>query len=267
MSPPDTVPSDGPRLLGDVGGTHARFAWQDQAGAAITRVRVYPSADFPSLQDGVRHYLADMAQPVPPQAAIGIANPVHGDQVQMTNHHWSFSIQALQQALGLQRLVVVNDFVALALAVPTLAPGEWQPLAGAAQPGEGAPIALIGPGTGLGVAGLLPQQGRWTAVPSEGGHATLSPETEREWQVVQWLQARHGGHASIERAVSGPGLVNLYQALRTLDGVDRPDGPPAAPPPSPADVTERARYGSDPTPRRPWPCSWPCWAAPPATWP
>jgi len=263
MSPHLTGSAPGARLLGDVGGTHARFGWQAHAQAAIEQVRVYPSQAFDNLQDALYQYLADIGQSTPAQAAIGIANPVQGDLVQMVNHDWSFSVQALQRAMGLQRLVVVNDFVALALAVPTLGPGEWAHLGGGAQarpappdgqadpvppgaqgprrpPGpDSGPLAVIGPGTGLGMAGLVCHDGRWTALPSEGGHATLGPETEREWRVVQWLQNQHGGHASIERVVSGPGLAQVYQALRALDGLAPTE------PPSPAEVTERATAGHD----------------------
>ena len=107
-----------PRLLGDVGGTNARFAWQAAPDQALSDVRALAAADHPSLEAAVRAYLQAGEHPAPVDMAFGIANPITGDQVRMTNHHWGFSIEALRQALGLRRLVVLNDFTALALSLP-----------------------------------------------------------------------------------------------------------------------------------------------------
>ena len=230
--------ADGPRLLADIGGTNARFGWQAGPDAPITHVHTYACAQSPSPLAAMRRYLADMAHTAPRLAAVGIANPVTGDAVNMTNHHWSFSVKALEAALGVERLVVINDFEALALALPALDAHETVQIGGG-EAVPGAPIALIGPGTGLGMAGLVAVDERWVAIAGEGGHATLSPETPREMAVAQWLRQRFG-HASVERAVSGPGLVWLYEALAELDG-ESPESTLAA-----ADVAERAHAGTDP---------------------
>lgn len=227
-----------PRLLGDVGGTNARFALQHAPGAALTDIRTLSAKEHPSLEVAMRHYLHLSGDVVPVEAAIGIANPVVGDWVQMTNHHWAFSIEAMRQTLGLKRFVVVNDFTALALSLPSLRAHEWHQLGGQA-PRERAPMGLVGPGTGLGVSGLLPVgENGWVPLAGEGGHVTLSPVTPREWAVVAWLQARFG-HASVERAVSGQGLENLYQALCALDGVSE------APALTAAQVSQRGLAGDD----------------------
>ena len=216
------APEGFPRLLGDVGGTNARFAWQEAASAPLTDVRALPAADHPSLEAAIRHYLQSGGHAAPVDMAFGIANPVVGDQVRMTNHHWGFSISALQAALGLKRLVVINDFTALALSLPDLKPQDLRQVGGTAPALPRAPMALIGPGTGLGVSGLLPTpQGGWVPLSGEGGHVTLSPTTERETLVARWLHTRFG-HASAERAVSGQGLENLHQALCAADGVAAP---------------------------------------------
>jgi glucokinase len=232
-------PSDShPRLLGDVGGTNARFAWVAGAGAAPTHAATYACADHASLQDAFAHYLREQALPAPRWAAIGIANPVTGDRVQMTNHHWTFSIEQMRRQFGLERLLVINDFTALALALPALAPGELRQVGpGAVVPG--APIALIGPGTGLGVSGLLPRADGRGEVPvnGEGGHVTLPALDAVEHAVVEILRRRYG-HASAERALSGPGLANLHAALCEIDGV-APAGLDAAA------VTAAALAGSD----------------------
>jgi glucokinase len=222
-----------PRLLGDIGGTHARFAWQADATSAISDASSYRCDQHDTLLSAVRQYIAEQGKTSPRAGAIGIANPVTGDAVRMTNHHWSFSISELQHELGLQRLLVINDFTALALSLPALTPEDLRPIGGGTAV-VGAARALIGPGTGLGVSGLLPATcGAGVPIHGEGGHVTLAPDNELESAVVLALKKRFG-HASAERALSGPGLVNLYGALCEVDGHP-------AEPLDPADVIERSR--------------------------
>ena len=227
-----------PRLLGDIGGTNARFAWKADPAALLADVATYPCADHPTLEQAMRRYLSERGRPAP-WCAIGIANPIVGDRVQMTNHHWSFSISEVKQALGFERFLVLNDFTALALSLPDLLPSDLRRVGGGA-PVPDAPLGLIGPGTGLGVSGLLPARNGRNAIPvnGEGGHVTLAATDALEESVVRLLQRRFG-HASAERALSGPGLVNLYGALCEIEGV--PAGDLAA-----ADITSRALSGQDP---------------------
>ena len=235
----DHRPLDGPRLLADVGGTNARFVWAEGPDAGFTHARTLPGAEHASLEAALRAYLRLEGLPVPQAAAIAIANPVGGDQVQMTNHHWSFSVSQLRQRLGLARLVVLNDFTALAMALPTLGADALRQVgAGAAVPGG--PMAVLGPGTGLGVSGLLPGAAGCAPVPlsGEGGHTTLGPLDAREAQVLERLRERFG-HASAERALSGPGLENLYAAVcETLGATPEPLAA--------AEVSRRAMDGGDP---------------------
>uniref|UniRef100_UPI000475429C glucokinase n=1 Tax=Ideonella sp. B508-1 TaxID=137716 RepID=UPI000475429C len=187
----------------------------------------------------MRAYLGETALPVPALAAVGIATPVTGDRVQMTNHHWSFSIEALRQALGFERLRVINDFTALALALPHLPAHELRQVGGgAAQPG--AAIGLVGAGTGLGVSGLLPLGPRWLPLAGEGGHVSLPAETPLEAELVAVLRQRYG-RVSAERALSGPGLRALHQALGVVQGqsVTPADAPEAAA------IVEAALAGGD----------------------
>ena len=225
------------RLLADVGGTNARFAWQAGRGAEITDVLALPTHEHATIADAMAAYLQRTGRATPGECAIAIANPITGDRVQMTNHHWSFSIAALQAQFGFARLKVLNDFTALALALPALRADELQQVGGTA-PVAGTPIALIGPGTGLGVSGLLPDpHGGWVPLQGEGGHVTLAATTPREAAVVAQLTAQHG-HASAERAVSGQGLVDVHLALLRLDGAG--DTPLEA-----AAITEAALAGRD----------------------
>jgi glucokinase len=229
---------DGWRLLGDVGGTNARFALQAGPAAPPEALAKFRCADFESLEAALRQYLAQPGLPVPRQGVIGIANPVDGDHVRMTNHAWQFSIEALRQALGLQKLLFINDFAALALALPTLRPDELRAVGGGAAV-AGAPLALLGPGTGLGVSGLMRgADGRDLVISGEGGHVTLAPADDEEAAVINWLRSRFG-HVSAERAVSGQGLENLYQAWNAVHGR-------SAPSLAAAQITERALQRSDP---------------------
>ena len=205
-----------PRLLGDIGGTNARFALQ-MPGAPPEAVRVLATSDHASLAAAVTAYLEETGPPIAPdQAAIAVASPVAGDHVELTNNAWSFTISETQRALGLAGLHVVNDFVAIALSILKLEPGDARQIGGgAAMPGT--PVGVIGPGTGLGVSGLVPADTGWVPLATEGGHVTLPAVTAREDEVVRWLRDKYG-HASAERAISGPGLVNLHGALCDIDG-------------------------------------------------
>jgi len=205
-----------PRLLGDVGGTNARFGWQATAESGIEHVLVLPCAAHETLEAAIRTYLELKNLPMPREGALGIANPITDDVIRMTNHHWSFSITDMQHSLGLDRLNVINDFTALALALPSI-PAESLVQIGGAAAQPFAPKALVGAGTGLGVSGLLPTDANdhWVAIAGEGGHVTLAAQTETEYRVIELIRQRYG-HVSAERILSGQGLVDLYLALRQL---------------------------------------------------
>ncbi|CAN0619158.1 putative Glucokinase / HTH-type transcriptional regulator [Burkholderia multivorans] len=213
--------ADGPRLLADVGGTNARFALETGPGE-ITQIRVYPAADYPTLADAIRKYLKDVKISRVDHAAIAIANPVDGDEVSMTNHNWRFSIEATRRALGFDTLLVVNDFTALAMALPSLADTQRVQIGGGTRR-QNSVIGLLGPGTGLGVSGLIPADDRWIALGSEGGHASFAPQDAREDLVLQYARTQFP-HVSFERICSGPGIALIYRALAARDGKRVPAG-------------------------------------------
>jgi glucokinase len=221
------------KLLADIGGTNARFALH--ADGKILSDRVLACADYIDIGTAVRSYLSDCSLK-PTEAAFAIAAPLHGDLVRMTNHVWQFSVSALRQELGLGRLIVLNDFTALALALRYLPANELQQVGGG-PPVPNAPIALIGAGTGLGVSGLIPGEGKWFPLQGEGGHSTMTAMDDREASVLSVLRTRLG-HVSAERVLSGPGLMNLYSALCTLDHV-------AASLTSPAEITQHGLSGAN----------------------
>ena len=237
------APFDTPRLLADIGGTYARFAVETAPGrfehAASLRCAEHP--DFHAAVSAYLHGLPAGAMPVMDHAAIAIANPVEGDEVRMTNYHWQFSIEQMRQRLGLSTLVVVNDFTALAMALPRLAPAQRRQVGGG-QARENSVIGVIGAGSGLGVSGLIPllghEHGGYVALGTEGGHTSFAPRDEREIAIL-----RHGltlyAHLSFERLLSGPGLELIHRALCGRAGL-------AAEPLSAPEITRRALDHADP---------------------
>jgi glucokinase len=167
------------RMVVDIGGTNARFALVSAGSPEPRDEKTVRCADFTSLEHAARRYLQDRGNPVVREAALDVAVDPIGDFIKLTNGPWGFSIEQTRRALGLDRLQVVNDFTALALAVPTLRPDEVQSVGGGTAV-TGMPIAVIGPGTGLGVSGLIPASGRFVALQGEGGHTAFSPMNERE---------------------------------------------------------------------------------------
>ncbi|TFW16378.1 glucokinase [Massilia arenosa] len=207
---------DGARLLADIGGTNARFALETGPGK-VEAVDVLACADHATLADAVRAYLAPRAQYGQIRhAAIAIANPVDGDFVRMTNHHWQFSTAAVRTELGFDTLLVVNDFTALASSLPHLRDNEKRQVGGGTAAPDAA-IGLVGAGTGLGVSGLIPCGTRWTPLQSEGGHVTFAPANETEVQILQFAW-REFEHVSAERLLSGVGLELIYRALCAIRG-------------------------------------------------
>ncbi|HEX7647990.1 MAG TPA: glucokinase [Noviherbaspirillum sp.] len=227
---------DGPRLLADVGGTNARFALE-RAPGQIDTIIVLRCADYEEFADACEAYLAQAGNPPVRHAAIDIANPVDGDEVKMTNHKWQFSIEATRRRLNFDTLLVVNDFTALAMALPHLEQSHVQQIGGGkARPGG--VIGLVGAGTGLGVGGLIPTEGRWIALGSEGGHVAFSPMDEREVAILDYCW-KTWPHVSAERLVSGPGIEMIYKALAAY----RKQNPAAIGTP---DIVQRALSGADP---------------------
>ncbi len=229
--------SDSPRLISDIGGTNIRFALCDRAGT-ISEYRSMASADFDGPAAAAEAFL-DAVKPDrrPELAAFAVAGPVTGRRIELTNRNWSFSVAEVRDRLGLRALRIVNDFVAVALALPFLT-GNDREQVGGGKPVPGHPMAAIGPGTGLGVSSVVPVGGRWVPLPGEGGHTTIATDNDREAAIVEVIRRKHR-HVSTEWGVSGPGLLNLYQAICTLDGVPpRPDA-------KPADVTKWARSGGE----------------------
>ena len=170
-----------PRLLADIGSMYARFALELEPGvlAGQHNLRCADYPDFLSALQGYLQKVADIGGGEVRHGAIAIANPVEGDQVQMTNYHWRFSIEETRVAVGFDTLVVVNDFTALAMGVPYLTRAQVRQVGGG-KPRERNVIGLVGAGTGLGVSGLIPVDDGWVSLGSEGGHVAFAPGNPRE---------------------------------------------------------------------------------------
>jgi glucokinase len=231
---------ESPRLLADIGGTYARFALETAPGQLLqpASLRCAEHADFHAA---ISAYLRGLDRKALggaaiEHAAVAIANPVEGDQVRMTNYHWEFSIEQMRQRLGLQTLVVVNDFTALAMALPRLGREQRRQVGGGAAV-ERSVLGVLGAGTGLGVSGLIPAGEGWVALGTEGGHTSFAPRDEREIAILRFALQRFS-HVSFERLLSGPGLELIDAALRDRAGLPRLSL--AAP-----EITRRALAGED----------------------
>lgn len=205
-------------LVGDVGGTNLRLAVNDggRLGGCLYQV----ADDLPDLETGLAVYV-ERTGVRPRVACLAVAGPVLGDEVRITNRGWRFSIEAVQRRFGLERLIVINDFQALATALPALTGADLVPVGGGTAI-AGRPMTVLGPGTGLGVAGLLPLGDGWTPVPGEAGHTAFAAATAREWALVAALAPRFGGRISNERLLSGSGLALIHEGLALVDGVAAP---------------------------------------------
>ena len=195
-----------------------RFALQ-RPGQRLSATHRVASAEFRCFEHALDDFLAKRGE-APSAACLAVAAITGGDRIAMTNNPWTFSAQALRRRYGLKRLEIVNDFAALARAVPRLRGNDLRAVGGG-KAIRNEPIAVIGPGTGLGVAGLVPLPVHPILISGEGGHVTLAPANDRESEILGLLRKRFG-HVSAERVLSGPGLVNLFSAICTLEGEEAP---------------------------------------------
>lgn len=226
-----------PLLVGDIGGTNARFAILPDAETAAIEFPNVRTADFPTIGEAIRTSIHG-ATPVRPRTAfLAIAGPVDGEIAQLTNSHWSFRPRDLLGDAGLSDIVILNDFEAQALAVVALDDAYLTPIGGGRRDPDASRIVL-GPGTGLGVAGLVHSRGTWIPVPGEGGHVDMGPRTPRDHAIFPHIEPIEG-RISGEQMLCGRGLVNLYRAICLADGMPLVHTDPAS-------ITAGALGGTDP---------------------
>lgn len=202
-------------VVGDIGGTHARFAVATLAGDSrpgLGPMRRYRTREYGGLESAWAKFAADAGEPLPRDAALAVAAPIEGDLLRFMNSDWRIPRFEIAGTLGLERLTLLNDFGAVAHAVSMLAGDELEPILGPAFLPEEGVISVMGPGTGLGVAILSRQGGDVTVIETEAAHIGFSPLDPEEEELADTLAARYG-RASIERIVSGPGLIDIYASL------------------------------------------------------
>ncbi|TDD19954.1 glucokinase [Nonomuraea diastatica] len=209
---------DLPWLVADIGGTNARFGLVTSLGARPSNVAVLAGAAYATLPEAVDAYLAKHADGVRPGAVcLAVAGPIDGDRYRLTNSPWAGSVRDLDVPYA--RLL--NDFEALAVSLPHLEGDDLVHLGG---PGLCHGVkAVLGPGTGLGVGGLVPAEHGWTPIPGEGGHVMVPVVERREFEIVRVLQSQGLPHVVAEHVLSGPGLVRLHRALAQVNGVAAPE--------------------------------------------
>lgn len=205
-------------LIGDIGGTNARFALVRPNSVRLEQIRVLPVREHENLDAAAHHYLREIQLEVADisAACFAFAGPVHLEHIKLTNSHWAFSKDQMREQLGVETLKLVNDFTAMALSIPYLAKENLVQVGGGPVQ-DSLPKLAIGPGTGLGTAGLVRASCGWIPLAAEGGHVDFAATTPLEIQILQKLTERFG-RVSVERILSGQGLVNLYQCHCELQG-------------------------------------------------
>ncbi|MGD9916209.1 MAG: glucokinase [Rhizobiaceae bacterium] len=213
---PDRAGPAFPILIGDIGGTNARFAIVDDAGSEPRPFPNVKTADFATIDDAIRAAILEKTDRPPRSAVLAVAGPVSDDEIELTNCPWVVKPKQMFGTLGLSDITVLNDFEAQALAVVALGENDVQKIGGGA-PEPHAGRVVLGPGTGLGVAGLIFSGDRWIPVPGEGGHMDIGPRTPRDFEVFPHIEKLEG-RISGEQILCGRGLVNVYNAVAAADG-------------------------------------------------
>ena len=206
-----------PILIGDIGGTNARFAVVPDGSSPAIQFPIVQTKNFETIDDAIRATIHDASDIRPRTMILAVAAPVNGDEIPLTNCPWVVKPMGMIASLGFEEVVVLNDFEAQALAVVALGEDHMEQIGGGPPVAEAARVVL-GPGTGLGVAGLIHSRGVWIPVPGEGGHMDIGPRTPRDYEVFPHIE-RIDGRVSGEQILCGRGLVNVYRAIATADGV------------------------------------------------
>ncbi len=207
-------------LIGDIGGTNVRFALADLERPGFTDAMKFKCADFASAEDAIRHYLEQMSAGPLSTICLAVAGPVVGGAVRVTNNQWFIHAERLVHEFAVDNALLINDFEAIVLAISYLDASDCKAIGNSNIPSlaEGDfNVAVVGPGTGFGVAGLIRRNGVTTRVVGEGGHTAFAPRSSEQLELLKLLQSKFD-IVSLERLVSGPGLRNIYAAIAAMHG-------------------------------------------------
>lgn len=207
-----------PILIGDIGGTNARFALLVDAASEPTQLPPVKTGDFATIEDALQNGIFNKISVRPRSAILAVAGPIKSDEIPLTNAGWVIRPKDMLARLGLEDVLVINDFEAQALAIAAPADQDVVQIGGGSVRPRSSRVVL-GPGTGLGVAGLVFAQDTWIPVPGEGGHVDIGPRTERDFRIWPFLDPIEGRMAG-EQILCGRGIMNLYRAVCAADGVE-----------------------------------------------
>lgn len=226
-----------PILIGDIGGTNARFAILLDAYAEPKEFPILATVDFETIDEAIQTGVLDKTSLQPRSAILAVAGPIKGDEIDLTNCDWVIQPKAMIRDLGFESVMVINDFEAQALAAASLGPEYLEKIGGGEIKASSSRV-VVGPGTGLGVSGLVHARHTWFPVPGEGGHVDMGPRTKRDYELFPLFEQIEG-RVSAEQLLCGRGMMNIYRAVCTADGVK-----PGAM--NPSEVTSAWSAGSDP---------------------
>lgn len=207
-------------LIGDIGGTNARFALATVDRPGFTDARTLECALFDTAVDAIRDYISDVGVAKPDVICLAAAGPLQKNEIHITNNHWSLSVNELQRAFNSSAVRLMNDFEAAAYSVPFVRSDERLPIGNFVQtelPDGDFSVAVVGPGTGFGAAGLYRHVGELRTIAGEGGHVGFAPENETQRELVRIMQGRQP-RVAIEHFLSGRGIENLFIAISQLRG-------------------------------------------------
>lgn len=207
-----------PVLVADIGGTNARFGMLSDTHAELKEFETAKTADFKDLEAAIEAMVSAKTSAMPRSAVLAIAGPVRGDEVPLTNCDWVIRPKELMLAFGLEDVILVNDFEAQSLALPSLRPEDLKIIGDMPTTQSGTKV-VVGPGTGLGAAGMVHAGSIWVPVPGEGGHIDLGPVTEEEFELWPHFDKEHG-RISAEALLCGRGLVRLYNGVASWRGAE-----------------------------------------------
>lgn len=210
-------------LIGDIGGTNARFALADTEQSGYTNAMTVQCADFASADDAIRHYLDDVSAESPDVVCLAAAGPVVAGTVDITNNHWTLSAQSLAGDFGIDAVRLLNDFEAVAYSISQLRDEDSEYIGLPEQRpkfDETFNIAILGPGTGLGTAGLIRRNNNIIPIVGEGGHIGFAPKSQVQVEILNALRSKFD-RISVERLLSGSGIENIYWALTRIHGEQR----------------------------------------------
>ena len=233
-----------PILIGDIGGTNARFSILVAEGGETVAFPHVVNRDYETIDEAIKRCVLDATALRPRSLILALAGPITGDEVPLTNYSWVVRPRQLMADLGFENVLLLNDFEAQALAAATME-AKFRFALGPVTEAPVASRVVLGPGTGLGVAGLVHARDTWFPVPGEGGHVDMGPRTVRDQQIWPFLMPVRDeqatiGRISAEELLSGRGLMNIYQAICRADGNRTPRYS------EPAGISKAGLSGADP---------------------